>query len=132
MTAARQSFIGSPPLERQLVEALGVAAENGFLVVLGNFAALHQLGDIALAALVRYFVRKVGRVDERLVAYDLDGEGHRQLLRLTAEEQAALFDPLDDVSARLLALAHAKIAWRNGLEGGLQRRMKPLKKQQES
>src|SRR3990167_2962336 len=87
MTAARQSFIGSPPLERQLVEALGVAVENGFLVVLGNFAALHQLGDIALAALVRDFVRKVGRVDERLVAYDLDGEGHRQLLRLTAEEQ---------------------------------------------
>src|SRR3989338_2041789 len=127
MTAARQSFMGSPPLERQLVEALGVAVENGFLVVLGNFAALHQLGDIALAALVRDFVRKVGRVDERLVAYDLDGEGHRQLLRLTAEEQAALFDPLDDVSARLLALAHAKLAWRNVLKVGLVPRLKPPK-----
>jgi hypothetical protein len=48
-------------LQRQPVETLRVPIENRRLVVLGDIPALHQLGDIALAALVGDFVGEVGR-----------------------------------------------------------------------
>ena len=70
---------------------------------LAQLVALPQLADVVLAALRRDLVREVGRVDERLIADDLQREGQRQLLRLAADEQAALVDLLDDVLVGALA-----------------------------
>src|SRR5487761_1324888 len=81
---------------RQPVEALGVVAKDGLLVRPGQLVALQQLLDIVLAAYIRHLMRVVRGIDEGLVANDLDGEGHRQLFRLAAKEEAAFLNLLDD------------------------------------
>jgi len=64
-------------LERQFVKPLGVAIEHRVFVVFGDLIAFQQLFDIVLAARVGNLVRKIRRVNERLVADDLDRERHR-------------------------------------------------------
>src|SRR4030095_15528690 len=107
---------GEGDLQRQLVKALSVAVQQRGLVVVGNFVALHQLAEIVLTTLVGDLVRKVGGVKERLIAHDLDRERHGQLFRLDADEAAAFFDLLLDVSARVLPLPPTRISPRAVIE----------------
>src|SRR5581483_9816504 len=120
-----------PPLAPELVEALGVAVQDGRLVLLAQLVALRQLGDVVLAACVGHFVREVRGVDEGLVAHHLQREGHGQLLGLAADEHPAGFNLLDDVAVRPLVLAKPVLARRDVLEVRLVRGVEAFQAQQQ-
>src|SRR5262249_21177454 len=115
----------------QLVEALGIAVQQRGFVVVGNFIAFHQLADIVLAAFVGDFMRKVGGIEERLVAHYFDRERHGQLFRLYTDEATAIFDLFLDISARVFAFAYSELVRRNVLEVSLVGRVQTFKQQQQ-
>src|SRR5262245_15927441 len=76
-------------------------------------------------------MRKVGRIEERLVAHYFDRERHGQLFRLDADEATAIFDLFLDILARVLAFAYSELVRRNVLEVSLVGRVQTFKQQQQ-
>src|SRR5262249_10264270 len=76
-------------------------------------------------------MRKVGGIEERLVAHYFDRERHGQLFRLDTDEATAIFDLFLDVSARVLAFAYSELVRRNVSEVSLVGRVQTFKQQQQ-
>src|SRR4029077_14533826 len=74
---------------------------------------------------------KVRRVEERLVANDLDCEGKSQLFGCDAEEKSIFIDQLLDMIDGLIVFTHAELFCGNMLEMGLMGCMKPFEQKQQ-
>src|SRR2546422_7806899 len=84
-----------------------------------------------LATFVGNFVRKIRRVEKRLVADGLDRKGHGQFFGLNAQIQTLFLDQLLDIMARIFALPDAVLARWNILVVGFMRRVQAFEEEQE-
>src|SRR3954468_4128808 len=79
-----------------------------------------------LAALVGDLMRKIRRIEERLVTDDFDRERHRQFFGLAADEDAAGFDLLHYIPLWILSLTDAELTFGDMLEMSFVRRVQSL------